>query len=276
MNGECNVIAHLHTEIRGHGPPVFLIHGFGTSSFTWSKIGSALATDHTVVMVDLKGFGQSETPRDGHYSLRDHASAVLAVIDALELNGVSVVGHSMGGGVALLVAMALERERPARLSRLVLIDGIACPQPLPLFIKLLRSPIIGPLIMRLVPPTWAVRSILRLAYFDRRKIEPSFVEEYAAPLRSTNGRAALIATARAIIPPDIEELIAQYRTIRAPTLLLWGRQDRIVPLSFASRLEQAMPAAHWRILDDCGHIPQEELPHLALPILREFLEGARR
>jgi pimeloyl-ACP methyl ester carboxylesterase len=272
MDTSSDLIGDLHINTCGHGPPILLIHGFGASSFTWSKIVSPLAVHYTIITLDLKGFGRSRKPQDGRYSLRDHAAAVLKVIEALGLNGLTIIGHSMGGGVALLVAMTLEQEAPRRLRRLVLIDSIACPQRVPLFLAVLRLPVLGPLVIRLVPATWSARYILNIAYFDRSKIERAFVKTYAEPLRCYSGRAALIATARALIPPDIDQLVAQYRTIRTPVLLLWGRQDCIVPLSIASRLEEAMPTASLRVLDQCGHIPQEEWPDLTSSILQEFLD----
>ena len=271
MSSHSDTIADLHVNIFGHGPPILLIHGFGASSFTWSKIVSPLAVDHKVIAPDLKGFGRSKKPRGGGYTLRDQAAAVLRVIQSLDLNGLTVIGHSMGGGVALLVAMTLEREAPTRLSRLVLIDSIAYPQHLPHFMTILRLPILGSLILRLFPATWLVRYVLNFVYFDRRKIERAFVQEYAAPLRYRGGRAALIATARTIIPSDIDELVEQYRTMRTPVLLLAGRQDRIVPLGIARRLAETIQNASLRVLDRCGHVPQEEEPELTSTILREAL-----
>ncbi len=106
------LIGDLHFEIRGCGPPILLIHGFGASSFTWSKIIPSLAADHTVISLDLRGFGRSKKPRDGNYTLESQAAAVLDVIDTLDLDDVTLIGHSMGGGVALLVAMRLEQRQP--------------------------------------------------------------------------------------------------------------------------------------------------------------------
>jgi pimeloyl-ACP methyl ester carboxylesterase len=275
MDSECTVIGDLHVTIRGDGPPVLLIHGFGASSFTWSKIVSSLASHYTTIALDLKGFGKSRKPRDGHYTLRDQAAAVRKVIDTLGLTGLTVIGHSMGGGVALLVTIDLEKETPGRLRRLVLIDSQALPQRLPLFLRVLRVPVLGPVIVRIVPPTWAVRYILSVVYFDPDKIEQSFVEEYAAPLRHSDGRAALIAAARAIIPPDADQLVAQYQTIQTPVLLLWGRQDRIVPFDLAAQLKSRIPTASLRDIDQCGHAPQEEWPDLTLAALGEFLGDGR-
>jgi pimeloyl-ACP methyl ester carboxylesterase len=273
MGNRNRLIGDLHVEIRGCGPPILLIHGFGASSFTWSKIIPSLAADRTIISLDLKGFGRSRKPRDGGYTLPSQAAAVLNVINTLGLVDLTVIGHSMGGGIALLVAMELEEQRPRRLNRLILIDSIACPQPLPLFIKVLRLPILGPVVLRIVPATWQVRYVLGQAYFNPGKIERDFVEEYAVPLRCRGGRAALVATARAIIPPDAERLIARYKQIRSPVFLLWGSHDRIVPTSLAALLKAAIPGASYKVVPSCGHAPQEEEPGETLSRLSEFLRA---
>jgi pimeloyl-ACP methyl ester carboxylesterase len=270
------LIGDLHVETCGSGPPILLIHGFGASSFTWSKIIPSLIANHTIVLLDLRGFGRSRKPPDASYTLRSQAAAVLEVIDALGLVDLTVIGHSMGGGVALLVAMALEQRQLGQLNRLILIDSIACRQRLPLFIKILRLPVVGPLVLRLVPATWQVRFVLGQVYFDPKKIEQEFVDEYAAPLRCRNGRRALIATVRAIIPPDVDTLIAQYKQIRRPVFLLWGCEDRIVPVALAPRLKEAVSAASCEVLPRCGHAPQEEQPDQTLSFLRKALDFAPR
>ena len=129
--------------------------------------------------------------------------------------------------------------------------------------------------VRLAPATWQVRFVLRQVYFDPGKIEKEFVETYAAPLRCPGGRAALVATARAIIPPDIEKLITQYEQIRVPVFLLWGSRDRIVPVSLAPRLAAVISAKRSEVIAECGHAPHEEMPGATLLFLRSFLDSAR-
>lgn len=266
-----SLIGGLQVRIYGSGPPILLIHGFGASSFTWSEIITPLASHYKVVTLDLKGFGGSEKPEDGRYSFQEQKRKVLLLINELTLDEITLVGHSMGGGIALLVAMDLEREAPGRLRRLVLIDSISCPQPLPFFIVLLRTPLIGPLVLRLVPATWSVYAILWLAYFKPSKIKREFVQAYAAPLRHPAGRAAVVATARELIPPNLDDLVAQYRMIRVPVLILWGDKDRIVPLSVSECLRKAIPTACFILIGKCGHVPQEEWPDRTASELREFI-----
>ena len=276
MDWRSDVIGDLRTNVCGQGPPILLIHGFGASSFTWSKVAERLASEHTVITVDLKGFGRSRKPRDGGYTLRDQAAAVLKVIETLDLNDLTVVGHSMGGGVALLVTISLEQQKPGRLSRSHphRQRGAAAAR-LPLFLRLLRLPISARSWSGWSRPKWSTRYVLAVAYYDRSKIEQAFVDEYAAPLRCASGRAALVATARAIIPPDADRLVAQYRTIRTPTLLLWGAEDGVVPFDLAGRLNEMIPSSRLRQLDKCGHIPQEEWPDITLSMVQEFIRDSR-
>jgi pimeloyl-ACP methyl ester carboxylesterase len=265
------MVGDLHVEICGDGAPVLLIHGFGASGFTWSKIVPRLSRDHRIIVIDLKGFGRARKPRDRHYTLRDQAAGVIMIIKALGLESFAMVGHSLGGGVALLTALLIEQQLPGRLDRLALVDTIAYRQTLPYFIRLLRVPVLATLITSLLPKKWMVRLVLDFAYCDRRKIEDAFVDEYARPLYCSGGRAALIATARALIPPDVDELASRYSTIAVPVQLLAGREDRVVPLAVVRRLAGAIPAARLHILDCCGHVPHEEQPEETVSILREFL-----
>jgi len=250
----------LHCETAGTGPPVVCLHGFGASSYTWREIRDALSASHAVHALDLKGFGGSFKPRDGRYSVHDQAALVLDCIDALRLTGLTLVGHSFGGGVALVTALELLRSRPSALSSLILIDAACYRQPMPLFIRVLRWPVAGPLVQALAPARLQVRTVLRLAYHDGGLIPDASIEAYAAPLRAPGGRAALRATAQQIVPADIDALVARYPTIDVPTLVVWGRHDRIVPLEFGERLHRAIPRSRLVIVENSGHVPHEETP----------------
>jgi pimeloyl-ACP methyl ester carboxylesterase len=261
----------LHVVEQGEGPPLLLIHGFGTNAFTWAKIRVMLSLRNTVLAIDLKGFGDSPKPRDRAYSLGDHAEAVLQLVERRKLDDLAIVGHSWGGAVALLVALELEQRAAARVRSLVLIDSMCGPQHLPRFLALLRGPVLGALIVGLVPPIWLARFVLLFSYFDPRKIEDAFVDAYAAQLRERAGRRALRATARGMISADFASLLRRCGDIRAPVLLLWGSEDRIVPLSVGERLAATIPGARLVVLERCGHVPQEEAAEATLGVLREVL-----
>jgi len=265
----------LHVEKSGAGPPLVAIHGFGASLYTWHAVLRALSGRHTVYAVDLKGFGQSPKPNDGQYSVHDQAALIRELMDAQELRDVTLVGHSFGGGVALALAVELERASPGTLASLILLDAAAYPQPLPSFVSILRLPVIGWLSQYLLPIEFQVRFVLKLAYYRDARIPDATVRAYATALGLPGGRRALRATAKQIIPKDIDALSAEYPTIRVPALLIWGRHDEIVPLWVGERLSRALPNARLLVIDDAGHVPHEETPDPVGTALRAFLAQPR-
>lgn len=261
----------LHHEVTGSGDPILFVHGFGTTTYTWRHLVERLARDRTVVLIDLKGFGRSPKPMDGGYRLADQARLVRGFIRENDLRNLTLVGHSMGGGIALLVALDLLEDDDEYLESLVLIGSIAHPQPLPWFVQLLRTPVLRDLALSIVPAETQVRMILNLAYRDAGKITDDAVKVYAAALKTRGGRHALLRTAEGLIPPNLDELIPRYRTINVPTLLIWGRDDKIVPLDVGERLHRDIPNSRLVVLDETGHFPHEERPEETLTILGDFL-----
>lgn len=261
----------LYAVERGEGPPVLLIHGFGTNTFTWRHIAPDLARDHKVIAVDLKGFGRSDKPFDKRYAAADQAELLVQLILERDLRDLTLVGHSYGGGVALLLALEADTRLKGRLSKLVLLDTIAYPQNIPVFFRLLDTPVVSQLGVRMAPPTLQIQLALRIAYFDNSKIGDDEVAAYAEPMKTAAGKHALIHSARQIMPPDVEEISARYATITLPTLILWCDHDRVVPVTIGLKLRREMPNARFDIIDQCGHMPQEEQPEATLLQIRQFL-----
>lgn len=265
----------LHVEQYGAGDEqIMLLHGFAANSYTWRSWIGPLAKERRVWAVELKGHGSAPAPADDMYTLRDHADLVYHLILKNDIRRLTLVGHSMGGGVALLVALRLlEEERLERLERLVLVSSAAYAQRLPLFIALSARGRLSEWGLRLVPKRLLIRSVLRFfVVHDRRTITDGQVTAYAEPLYSAPHRTALIKTAAGMVPPDFAELTRRFSGIDVPTLLLWGRYDRVVPLDIGERLFAALPRAQLTIME-CGHVPPEELPKESLEIVLEFLRG---
>jgi pimeloyl-ACP methyl ester carboxylesterase len=261
----------LHVTETGEGPPLVALHGFGASGYTWRHVLSVLEESHRVYAVDLKGSGLSPKPRDGRYSMRDQASLVLDLIAERQLTGLTLMGHSFGGGVALVTALELLRAHSGVLTSLVLFASPAYRQPLPAFIRVLRTPVLGPLAQKILPNALQVRLVLNRAYYDDALVADDAVAAYAKALNLPGGPEALRETARQIVPADIDALAAAYPAIDIPTLLVWGRDDRIVPLEIGERLHRAIPASTLLVIDQAGHVPHEETPERVRPALREFL-----
>jgi pimeloyl-ACP methyl ester carboxylesterase len=261
----------LFYEEEGKGPPVLLIHGFGTSTYTWRHIAPALALTHRVIAVDLKGFGQSDKPFDARYSVFDQAELLAQFIEEHDLRDLTIVGHSFGGGIALRLALDHDTRLAGRIKKLVLLDSIAYAQHIPIFFRMLDVPLVSHLGVRMVPPIVQTRVALRIAYFDDSKIDPEEVETYAAPLKTAAGKHAIIYSARQIVPNDLDAIAEQYKSITLPTLILWCDHDRIVPLEVGLKLRRAMPNSSLRLVQDCGHMPQEEQPATTLDLLQGFI-----
>jgi pimeloyl-ACP methyl ester carboxylesterase len=261
----------LFFEEKGKVSPVLLLHGFGASTYTWRRIAPRLARDHRVIAVDLKGFGQSDKPFDEQYSVFDQAALLKQLIVDQDLRDLTLVGHSFGGGIALVLALDDDPRLKGRISKLVLLDTIAYPQDMPVFFRMLDMPFVSHLGVRMVPPIVQTRIALKIAYLDDSKIDEEEVETYAAPLRTAAGKHAIIHSARQIVPKDLEEISERYESITTPTLIVWCNYDRIVPLDVGLKLRRTLPNARLEIVDGCGHMPQEEQPEATLSLIQGFL-----
>jgi pimeloyl-ACP methyl ester carboxylesterase len=256
---------------HGKGRPILLLHGFATSSFTWQAVEPELARRHRVIAVDLRGFGASEKPIDDHYSVFDQADAIQAFIEQENLKDLTIVGHSFGGGVTLALALKALEQKSSRIRNIVLIDSIAYKQPIPIFFNLLKIPMLAEVGMTLVPPAVQAEQGLRLAYYDRGKITERAIAEYASNLYSSEAKHALTKTVEQIIPPNIDEIAGRYGDIKLPALVMWCKDDRVVPAIFGRRLKADLPSAELIVFSNCGHMPQEEKPEDTARAIEGFL-----
>lgn len=273
MTGRPGLVLPLHVEEVGAGRPLVLLHGLGAHSYTWRHWIRVLSGRHRLLLVDLKGHGSAPAPGDDAYGASDQAALVSHLVRERRLRSATLIGHSFGGAVALLTAVRLLEAEPERLHSLVVIEGAALPQSLPLYLRILRAPLLGPALLRAVPSRRLVRAVLRDIVHDPDRITSRQVEAYAEVLRSAAHRRALVQTARHLDPPEAGRFAEDYARIDVPTLVLWGRHDPVVPLATGTRLGELLPDARLRILEDCGHLPQEERPEASLEVVLEFLRS---
>ena len=264
----------LYYETYGSGEPVVFLHGLGASIYTWRKVKDPLAADNKLFLIDLKGFGKSPKPPDDRYSLLDQANLVYELILENDLQNLTLVGNSYGGAVSLLLSIRLCAETPNRLSKLILIDSAGYNKLLPWFVKLLRTPIIGWLMVHLAPARMLANTVLKEAYYDDQLITAADIEAYAKPLEMENGKYALLTAAQQAIPTDFEGWIAKYPTISVPTLILWGEFDTVIPVEIGEMLDAAIPCSKLTIIPNTGHIPQEETPIPTIELIKDFLKNS--
>lgn len=249
-----------------------LIHGFAGNGQTWKPWVQELSQHHELHLVELKGFGRAPRPRDGHYSVRDLARPVVDYVVEQGLSRPTLVGHSLGGAVVMLAALELnDRSDAPDPSRLILVAGAAYPQRIPPFLRTAAAPWLGGALLRMVPMRWLIKKALQKVYFEPDDVRDDQVRAYADPIRARGGRYAVRATARQLVPDDADEIVRRFPQLEMPTLLLWGRNDSVVPLDTAHRLLELLPRAELKVLDRCGHIPSEEKPEASLHEVQSFL-----
>jgi pimeloyl-ACP methyl ester carboxylesterase len=225
--------------VAGIGPPVVLVHGLSGSSRWWRRNIGALTPYRRVYVVDLIGFGASRARQQ--FALAEASDYLVRWLDQLELERVGLVGHSMGG----LIAAELAADAPDRVDRLVLVD----PAALPLDAHLL---------------THALGLLYELRY-----ISPSFLPVLLADaLRA--GPLTLWRAATALMLADLRPKLAQ---IRAPTLVIWGEHDALVPLAFAQQLAQYLRYEELVVIKGAGHVPMWDRPQDFNRVLTKFLIG---
>jgi pimeloyl-ACP methyl ester carboxylesterase len=242
----------------GTGDPVVAIHGLGATKASFLASVAALAPDFRVIAIDLPGFGDSDKPIGAAYDARFFANAVVELLDALELDSANLLGNSLGGRVALEVALR-EPERARRLALLAPSLAWLRNRPWAPALRLVRPelgllphaprPVVERIIERAMPEAtngWAAAGI----------------DEFLRSFTTSRGRAAFYAAARQIYleePEGDDGFWPRLKQLEVPSLFIWGKRDGLVPRAFARHVTEAVPAAEHLELN-CGHVPQMERP----------------
>ena len=250
----------------GSGIPLIFIHGFGSSIYSWRKNLGPIAKHHRVCAPDLPGFGYSEKPLDADYSIDAYADFILQFMDKLQIPQAILVGHSLGGGIALLTSLKF----PSRIKALVLVDAEAYPITPPLMLRVAKLPVIRSVIHRAIGE-WVVRISLKRSYYDHDLITERLVEEYYRPFLTENGKSAAIKVLQAMDFEKLKELPRRYRRIRKKALIIWGKEDRISRIHLAHKLKRDLPYARLKIIPRSGHLVQEEKPQIVNRAILKFV-----
>jgi pyruvate dehydrogenase E2 component (dihydrolipoamide acetyltransferase) len=270
--GETDGLA-LHYQVVGRGPAVVLLHGLGGFAGSWRRNVDALAERATVFALDLPGFGLSAKPR-ARYDLAYFAAAVHGFLDAVGVPRASLVGHSLGGAVAVTCALT----RPTRVARLALIGalvpGFTFRLSWPYRVVAVRG--LGEALAACGCATVYKAALARCFHAPLREEIDFLVESGFAERTSWDARLAYLATLRGV-RRDFEVRGPNYRralgTLESPVLLIHGRRDPVVAATHCREVASAVPSAATRWIDACGHFPQIEHAEAVNEWLAEFLAG---
>lgn len=268
---EINGIRTRYWSMGDTGPCVILIHGIAAYMELWENNIESLSHHHRVYALDLPGFGRSDKPNVS-YSFPFVSKFVLDFMKALNIERASLIGNSMGGGVSLQIAL----QAPDKVDKLVLVNSAGLGKKVTILFRLPSLPLIGGLLSR--PSRKGVRRILQECVYDKSLITEDFIERgYQFALLPGTHKAFLTALRSAVnfgglTDNVLSSFLDNLHTIQAPTLVIWGRQDRILPVAHAQVAEEKIPNAKIHIFDPCGHLPQIERPQEFNALVRKFLQ----
>jgi len=256
--------AHVRDEGKADAMPLLLIHGSLGSLHMWDGWVAELKDRYRLISVDLPGHGLTGAWPRGEYTIEAYTDFIEVLADTLQLDRFAIAGHSMGGAVAWSFAAT----RPERISHLILVDASAYPSEgeAPLRTRLTRAPLIGDIGIYF-KPDWMVRRALMEIYADPAMVTPDRVRRFGELQRFPGNRPATLLRARNQDPLDPTPL----RRLDVPTLIIWGAQDRWVPVADAFRLQGSIKGARLAIFEKPGHDPMEENPRDTAAAVAAFL-----
>jgi pimeloyl-ACP methyl ester carboxylesterase len=261
----------------GKGPVLLLVHGMAGSAETWRHVMPALAKRFTVLAPDLLGQGQSDKPR-GDYSLGAHANTLRDLLDALGYQRVTVVGQSLGGGVAMQFAYQFLE----RCERLVLVDSGGLGREVTFYLRMLTVPGFEYVFPLFSTPGLRDAGNLIATWLDRAGVRstPASQEIWRsyASLADAESRRAFFRSLRDVIDLSgqaVSALSRLYRAAHLPTLIVWGAQDPFIPVSHALAAHKAIPGSRLEIFDGVGHYPHCEAPERFIAVLVDFIASTK-
>lgn len=264
-------------RIAGSGPAILLIHGIGDNSTTWSTVQTALAQRFTVIAPDLLGHGRSDKPR-ADYSVAAYANGMRDLLSVLGVDSVTVIGHSLGGGVAMQFAY----QFPQLVDRLILVGAGGVTKDVNIALRVASLPMgseaLAMLRLPLVLPALQVIGRIGGALFGSTGIGRDIPDmlRILADLPEPTASSAFARTLRAVVDwrgQVVTMLDRCYLTQSVPVQLIWGGDDSVIPVSHARMAHAAMPGSRLEIFERSGHFPFHDDPDRFVEIVERFIDG---
>ncbi len=255
--------------VGDNGSPVILIHGIGQYVEHWASAISALAAHHQVYAVDLPGHGKTDKPLDISYTLDDLSQFVKDFMSTLGIEKAHIVGHSLGGAVS----MRLVLRQTAAVDRLVLVDSGGFGREVSMMFRILSLPLLGEMFTR--PSLSGSATLLKMFVHDPATMIDDIIEHNYQMSALPSAQQSLMKTLRTNVnfwgqidnSPDIQRITS----ITNPVLVIWGRQDNLIPAAHADIAAKGFPNVHVQLIDNCGHFPMLEHASEFNRLLLDFL-----
>ena len=256
-----------HYVVKGTGKPVILLHGFFFDGTLWCRNLDALALSFKVYVLDLWGFGYSERITEPSYEC--YVEQLAAFMQALGIEKASLIGQSLGGGVAMQFSV----QFPGKVDQLVLVDSAGLPNPEPFSARLFKVRGVGERLMAI--PGYAIRRRMLRDFFLYRAeaVPPDLFRRLTWFQRIAGTSAAALALMRLGFADKLEAVVQRLAALDMPVLVVWGGQDRAIPLALGRRIHQMLPRSALVVIPDAGHVPNLEQPDAFNSQVIAFLRG---
>jgi pimeloyl-ACP methyl ester carboxylesterase len=255
--GERDTIVHgvrwRSREADGRGSEtVVFVHGLLASSATWKEVLAPASAGRPAIAVDLPGFGCSDRPWPFDYTVAGEAAALLAFLDARRIERLVLVGNSLGGSIAMVLAA----ERPERVTAIVLVAPATSDARIPWTLRALRTPLVGEVALALATRPFVAFGLRHRLFARASRVTEDAIDDAWFPMTIPGTRRGALALVRS----DPRRYVGLEKRVRAPTLVIWGQEDRLLPIREAERVASRIAGSRVVTLPEAGHLPQREVP----------------
>ena len=257
-------LGEIQYRMAGEGHPLILVHGLFSSLDTFAPLFDRLSSQRQLVAFDFPDHGNSSVGPEFQANWRGYGDVIGALADKLGFNTFDLCGHSMGGGVAALYAGV----HPERVSRLILIDSVTARFRLPIKGRIPQIPFLGDFVFKVLYREKMFMGYFRNdVFYDKSKLNLDRIREYYKGF--DRNRDSILKAVRATKNPA--PVLDKLSKVEANTLVIWGRQDPLIPLFVGNETVRKVKRASLQIIDDCGHSPVEECPDETCSLISRFL-----
>jgi pimeloyl-ACP methyl ester carboxylesterase len=242
----------MHYIDIGKGKPIVLVHGFSDSTYCWhNTIHELIDAGFRLIIVDQPGMGKSEIPPEPYiFSIENQSKEIIRLTEKLQLKEFSLIGHSMGGGIALYISYLY----PQKAMNTIAIDP-ACFR-LPKRILLTYPGMTH--IASVFAGRWSVKMALKDVYYNDDKVDDKLIDEYTRPMVKPNYLKLLVSLSKQYFSDEFDRMVDHYDKMNIPLLIIWGEQDEWIPVEYGIKLHEKIPNSKLVILNKCGHNSHQE------------------